>query len=655
MADPLAPALGVCYYPEHWPEEGWGREATRMADLGLRWVRVGEFAWSRLEPEPGRLAFDWLDRAIDTLAAAGLQVVLGTPTATPPKWLVDRYPEILPVGRDGRVRGFGSRRHVCFSSPAYRDETRRIVTLLAERYGGHPGVGAWQTDNEYGCHDTVRCYCPRCRSAFQDWLQQRYGTVEALNEAWWTVFWSQEVRDFGEIELPGQAVTESNPSHSLDFYRFASDQVVRYNRLQVDILRARSERPILHNTMGFFDHYDAFALAEGLDALAWDAYPLGMLEESPLPAAVKERYLRVGHPDLIGFNHDLLRGLKDRPFWVMEMQPGAVNWAKTNPLPADGAVRLWAHQAFAHGAEVVSYFRWRAALGAQELMHAGLELHDGRPAPASAEVRRVAAELAPVGGARPRVALLLDYEDLWATELQPHAEGWSYWGLQLAFYGVLRGLGVDVAVTHPDRDLTAFPLVVAPSLHLMDEARAQRLRRYVEGGGRLLLGPRSGAKTRSNLAQAPAPGPLRSLSGVRVDRVDALRPGVAGAVELADTVFGFTTWADLLDVDDASEPGAAQVLARYREPAYGGAAALTRRAVGKGACLTLGAWGDADLLSAVLRPLLAEAGVATTALPGGVRRSRVGRGALLNFGADDAAVDGVQVPGHGVTFLDPPE
>ncbi|MEJ2290546.1 MAG: beta-galactosidase [Deinococcales bacterium] len=646
MPDPLHPALGVCYYPEHWPEQTWKAEARRMTELGLTWVRIGEFAWSRLEPEPGRLAFDWLDRAIDTLAGAGLKVVLGTPTATPPKWLVDRHPDILPVGRDGRVRGFGSRRHVCFSSPSYRDETRRIVTLLAERYGRHEGVGAWQTDNEYGCHDTVRCYCPRCRTAFQDWLRERYGTVEALNEAWWTVFWSQEVRRFEEVELPGQAVTESNPSHTLDHYRFASDQVVSYNRLQVDILRTHSDRPVLHNTMGFFDHYDPFALAADLDRMAWDAYPLGMLEESPLPAPVKERYLRVGHPDLVGFNHDLLRGLKDRPFWVMELQPGAVNWARTNPLPAPGAVRLWAHQAFAHGAETVSIFRWRAARGAQELMHAGLELHDGRPAPASAEMRQAAGELGASGGTPPAVAMLFDVEDLWATELQPHAEGWSYWGLQLAFYSVLRGLGVDVAITHPDRDLSSYRLVVAPTLHLIDEARAERLSRYVEGGGRLLLGPRSGAKTRTNLAQAPAPGPLRSLSGVRIDRVDALRPGVVGEVELGAAVHAFATWADLLEPEDAV------TLARYREPAYGGAAALTRRSAGRGVCLTLGAWGDERMLAAVLAPLLAEAAVRTTALPEGVRLSRVGRPALYNFSEHAATVEGVEVPAHGVTLLD---
>ncbi|HKI55638.1 MAG TPA: beta-galactosidase [Trueperaceae bacterium] len=646
MDDRSQPALGVCYYPEHWPEATWADEAGRMAGLGLRWVRVGEFGWSRLEPVPGELAFDWLDRALDTLGGAGLRVVLGTPTATPPKWLVDRYPEVLPVGRDGRVRGFGSRRHVCFTSPAYREETRRIVTLLAERYGRHEAVGAWQTDNEYGCHDTVRCYCPRCRAAFQHWLRARYGTVETLNEAWWTVFWSQEVRTFAEVELPGQAVTESNPSHTLDYYRFASDQVVAYNRLQVEILRAHSGRPVLHNVMGFFDGFDHFALARDLDAMAWDEYPLGMLEESPLPAALKERYLRVGQPDLMGFTHDLVRGLKDRPFWVMEMQPGSVNWARSNPQPAPGAVRLWSHQAFAHGAEVVSYFRWRAARGGQELMHAGLELHDGRFAPVAAEIREVAGELAPASGQRPRVALLFDYEDLWATDLQPHAEGWSYRALQLAFYSVLRGLGVDVAVAHPDADLAAYPLVVAPSLHLVGDERAARLRRFVDAGGRLLLGPRSGAKTPSNLAQAPSPGPLRPLSGVRIDRVDALRPGVQGTVDLGGTPYGYGIWADLL------EPEHAETLARYYGPAYGGAAAVTRSTAGRGACVTLGAFAGPELLAAVLMPLLAEVGVDVLPMPEGVRRCQVGRGALLNFTEAVVEVGGVRVPAQGVAFAD---
>lgn len=640
------PTLGVCYYPEHWPEDTWADDAARMRALGLTWVRIGEFAWSVLEPTPGDLAFDWLDRAMDTLGEAGLKVVLGTPTATPPKWLMDRYPDVAPVGADGHARGFGSRRHYCFNSPSYRRETERIVGLLAERYGRHPALGAWQTDNEYGCHDTVRCYCPRCRDAFRGWLAQRYGSVDALNEAWWTTFWSQTYRSFDEVELPNLTVTEPNPSHTLDYYRFASDSVVAYNGLQVDLLRAHSTVPVIHNGMGFFADYDHFRLADDLDAFAWDEYPLGMLEESPLPDEVKARYLRTGHPDLVSFNHDLMFGLKQRPFWVMEMQPGQVNWARSNPLPAPGAVRLWTHQAVAHGAEVVSYFRWRSSLGAQELMHAGLRLHDNRPDRAEREACASATELRPAAGRTPAVALLLDYEDLWASNLQRHAQGWDYQALTMAFYAVLRGLGVDVAIHHPDRDLRAHPLVLAPSLYLMDERRAARLERYVAQGGVLLVGPRSGAKTRSNVAHEVAPGPLRSLAGVRVDHVDALRPGITAEVELHGSSYRYGTWADLLTVEDA-EP-----LAHYREPAYGGAAALARRRHGEGSCLTLGAWGGPELLAAVLAPLLAEAGVAATPMPEGVRRSRIGRPTLVNFGANAAEVEGQRVPAHGVIFLD---
>ena len=424
--------LGVCYYPEHWAEETWAPDAKRMKELGLTWVRIGEFAWSRLEPTGGDLHFDWLDHAVDTLGNEGLKVVLGTPTPTPPKWLVDKYDDLLQVGADGHVRKFGSRRHYCFNSQSYLKETEHIVTLLAERYGKHEALGAWQTDNEYGCHDTVRCYCKNCVKAFRDWLEQKYGTVDALNDAWWNVFWSMEYTSFDEVDLPNLTVTEPNPSHSLDYYRFASDSVIAYNQVQCDIIRAHSDYPITHNAMIYFGHFDHFKLAEDLDILTWDNYPLGMLEQSPLPDEVKAHFLRVGHPDLISMMHDLYYGAKNKPFWVIEQQPGQVNWAPSNPLPVPGAVRLWSHQAFAHGADVVAYFRWRAAVGAQELMHAGLNLFDGTPDRATEEAREVYGELEtppvsaalnrpPSKGGMEKVALLFDYENLWATDLQPHA------------------------------------------------------------------------------------------------------------------------------------------------------------------------------------------------------------------------------------------
>jgi beta-galactosidase len=217
--------LGCCYYPEHWPEAIWAEDARRMREMGLSLVRIGEFAWSRIEPEPGHYDWGWLDRAIDTLHAAGLKVILGTPTATPPKWLVDRMPDMVAIDEQGRLRGFGSRRHYCFSHEGYREECRRIVTALAQRYGRHPAIAMWQTDNEYGCHDTVLSFSAAAAAAFRGWCAARYGTVQALNTAWGNVFWSMEYRSFAEIDPPHLTVTEANPTHWLDYRRFASDQV----------------------------------------------------------------------------------------------------------------------------------------------------------------------------------------------------------------------------------------------------------------------------------------------------------------------------------------------------------------------------------------------------------------------------------------------
>ena len=234
--------LGVCYYPEQWPEELWPDDARRMAEMGLSRVRIGEFAWSRIEPEPGRYDWSWLDRAVDMLHAAGLGIVMGTPTATPPKWLVDSMPDMIAIDAQGHPRQFGSRRPYCFSHQGYALAAAEIVKAMAARYGNHPAITAWQTDNEFGCHDTAVSYSASARSAFRDWLGARYQSINALNGAWGNVFWSKEYRDFSEIDLPNLTVTEANPAHLLDFRRFSSDQVVRFNRSQADIIRQASPR-----------------------------------------------------------------------------------------------------------------------------------------------------------------------------------------------------------------------------------------------------------------------------------------------------------------------------------------------------------------------------------------------------------------------------
>jgi beta-galactosidase len=361
--------LGCCYYPEHWPEAMWAEDARRMREMGLRLVRIGEFAWSRIEPEPGTFDWGWLDRAIETLHTAGLKVILGTPTATPPKWLIDRMPDMVAIDEQGRPRGFGSRRHYCFSHQEYRAECRRIVTALAQRYGTHPAIVMWQTDNEYGCHDTVLSFSEAAASAFRGWLSARYDTPQALNTAWGNVFWSMEYRSFAEVDPPHLTVTEANPAHWLDYRRFASDQVTRFNREQVAIIRSHSPgRDITHNFMGFFTEFDHHDVGRDIDVATWDSYPLGFLEQFWFSAQEKADYLRQGHPDIAAFHHDLYRGCSGGRWGVMEQQPGPVNWARFNPAPLPGMVTLWTLEACAHGAEFTSYFRWRQAPFAQEQM-----------------------------------------------------------------------------------------------------------------------------------------------------------------------------------------------------------------------------------------------------------------------------------------------
>ena len=269
-----------------------------MVECGLTWVRIGEFAWSRMEPAPGNLQLDWLDRAIDVLGSAGLKIILGTPTATPPRWMAEKHPDMFARDAQGHLRGFGSRRHYCFSHPGYLDECRRITEVLAKRYGANPHIAAWQTDNEYGCHDTVLSYSDAATTGFRDWLAQRYQSVDALNRAWGNVFWSMEYDSFDQINLPNLTVTEPNPSHAMDFRRFSSDQVVAFNRAQVVILRQHSSAPILHNYMGRITEFDHFDVGSDLDIATWDSYPLGFLEDRlEEDDAHKRAYAQQGDPD----------------------------------------------------------------------------------------------------------------------------------------------------------------------------------------------------------------------------------------------------------------------------------------------------------------------------------------------------------------------
>jgi beta-galactosidase len=612
-------SLGVCYYPEQWPADRWERYARQMRELGLTYVRIAEFAWSRIEPREGEYDWTWLDDAIAVLAGEGLRIVLCTPTATPPAWLIRKHPEILPVDVHGHIRQFGSRRHYDIASPVYREQARRIARAIAERYGRHPAVAGWQIDNELGDHETGLSYTAASRDGFRCWLKQRYGSLAALNAAWGTVFWSQEYGDWSEIGLPIRTVAAPNPSHRLDFRRFCSDMVAEFLELQVAVVREHSPgRWITHNYMRLCPEFDHYRNARELDFASWDVYPTGAVELAPLSDAEKVRWARTGHPDLIAFNHDLYRGLKPgRAHWVMETQAGQINWAPSNPLPAPGAVALWAAEAYAHGAGCVSYFRWRAGTAAQELMHSGLLRHDETLDRGGEEVRDLDLRGLPNNPIDADVVLLHDYDSLWIYEEQPHGERADYWEQMLLFYSALRSLGVDVDVRHPDDDLAGYRLIVAPALQIVDEARAER---FIEVGRNafMVFGPRTAVRTASGrVHESGQPGPLRPQLGCSLLNVDGMRPGLtvlAGghAVE---------TWAESFRVLDGD------ALVRYDDGPLAGDAAVVR----KECAVTIGAWSP-GLIRATLRDVLAEAGIAMQDLAPGVRYScRGNREIWLNF------------------------
>jgi beta-galactosidase len=601
--------LGVCYYPEHWPEDWWADDARRMADLGLSRVRIGEFAWSRIEPVPGRYDWGWLDQAVETLHKAGLGIIMATPTATPPKWIVDRMPDMIALDEQGCPRGFGSRRHYCFSYLPYQLECDRIVSAMAERYGDHPAIVAWQTDNEYGCHDSAVSYSAAARDAFHLWLAAKYRDVSELNTAWGNVFWSMEYLGFDEIDLPNLTVTEANPAHWLDFRRFSSDQVVRFNRRQVDIIRTHSPgRDVVHNYMGFFTQFDHHAVAADLDVASWDSYPLGFLEQFWFSDAEKLRYARQGHPDIAAFHHDLYRGLHPNGrWWVMEQQPGPVNWARYNPAPLPGMVRLWTLEAMAHGAELVSYFRWRQAPFAQEQMHAGLLRPDRSDDVAVGEAKQAGSEIAAIaqyaGEPHKQVALLFDYQSDWVTSIQPQGKGFSALRQAFEYYSALRQLGLNVDILPPGRALHGYQMVVVPCMPIIPNGLAEQLAAFK---GHVLIGPRSGSKTADfSIPDNLAPGVLQAALPLKVVRVESLRPGLSEAA--GDRSVG--QWLE--HVETALDPewktdGGRGICYRHGSIRY-----LT-------SCL------DAPLFVEILGSIAREAGLEPLPLPEGVRLRRNG-------------------------------
>ncbi len=605
---PVSYSFGVDYYPEHWPEERWETDARLMAGMGLELVRLAEFAWKKLEPAEGSFEFGWLDRALAALDRHGLKAVLGTPTAAPPAWLIEANPEVLPLDSQGRRVSFGGRHHDCQSSPAYRRHAQRIVGAMARRFGTDPRVVGWQVDNELGNSHEDLCHCESCRTAFHAWLELRYGSVDALNQAWGTQFWSQGYDSFDQVPTPAFTITAHSPSLLLDWKRFHSDLVVEFQELQLSVIRAEAPGHfVTHNMMGFADLVDYFDLGADLDFVSHDQYPLGFWQAPRAPAELAAAL-------------DLMAGIKGKPFWVMEQQAGMTGWQVMAQAPRPGQLALWAAQSVARGADTVLFFRWRTCLSGTEQYWHGILPHDGRPGRRYEELKVLVAALKPqmarfagsLSGAE--VGILYSYEQNWAFEIQPHHPDLDYITYVQRIHASFHERNVPVAFLAPGASLDGYRLIVAPLLYIEIPGLAERLRAFVEGGGTLLLTMRTGVKDAANvcLATSPLPGPYAELLGLEILDYDCLRSGPVpvalvgppnSAMQGALAAGSGELWWDCIETRGA-RPWAAGLLGPHA-----GEAIVTRQRLGAGEAWYLGTSPDSGLMGLLCAELLASAGV----------------------------------------------
>ncbi|MFI9010539.1 beta-galactosidase [Actinosynnema sp. NPDC053489] len=633
------PAWGADYNPEQWPEDVWAEDVELMRRAGVNLVSVGIFSWALLEVEEGRYEFGWLDRVLDRLHAGGIRVDLATATAAPPPWLTTAHPEVLPVTADGVRLWHGSRQSYCPSSPVYREKAVALARALAERYRDHPALAAWHVNNEYGCH-VSRCWCDRSAEAFRTWLRARHGTLDALNEAWGTAFWSQRYSSWEQVLPPRATPSFGNPGQLLDFDRFGSDALLELFRAERDVLReVTPDVPVTTNFMvtSGFHALDYWRWAAEVDFVSNDHYTLA---EEP------ER-----HVDL-AFSADLVRGLAGgRPWLLMEHSTSAVNWQPRNIAKLPGELRRNSYAHLARGADGTLFFQWRQSRAGAERYHSAMVPHAGPDTAVHREVERVGAEYGRiaelVGSAvEASVAVVFDWE-AWSALARPAhpTADFDYHRHAFGYYRALWRAGVTVDFVPPGADLSPYRLVVVPALYAVDDASPYE--EYVAGGGHLVVTYLSGiTDTRGHVHLGGYPGAFRELLGVRTEEFHPLR---AGEVVALDDGSSAEVWTEHL------HPTGAEVVASYVDGPLPGVPAVTRNERGGGVAWYVACGLAGEGPARVLRAALAGAGVGVG--PGGgdvevVRRRGAVAGSAVswlvavNHGRRDA-----ELPAAGVDLL----
>ena len=583
---------GADYNPEQWENypDIIDKDIAMMKQAKCNVMSVGIFSWVKLEPSEGEYNFSWLDELIEKLYAAGIHIFLATPSGARPAWMSQKYPEVLRVGRDRVPALHGGRHNHCMTSPVYRQKVRQINQKLAERYAHHPAVIGWHISNEYGGEN----HRHSCQQKFRLWLQDRYQTLDNLNEAWWSAFWSHTYSDWSQIESPAPQGEVSIHGLNLDWRRFNTAQVTEFCSEEAKPLKAANpELPVTTNFMEYFYDYDYWKLAQVIDFISWDSYPMWHREKDETQLAC-----------YTAMYHDLMRTLKQgRPFVLMESTPSATNWQPTSKLKKPGMHILSSLQAVAHGADAVQYFQWRKSRGSVEKFHGAVVDHvghiDTRVGREVSELGRILEAMSPVMGSKvdADVAIIFDWESRWAMD---DAEGPRNCGLEYEktvaeHYRPFWERGIAVDIINADCDLSGYKLVIAPMLYMVREGFAERATRFVEQGGQFVATYWSGIVNESDLCHLGGfPGPLRPLLGIWSEEIDCLADGESNQVQgLAGNKAGLQGPYQAIHLCDLIHLEGATAVARYRDDFYADRAAVTVNFVGEGKAWYVASRNDA--------------------------------------------------------------
>jgi beta-galactosidase len=628
---------GGDYNPEQWPESVWPEDVRLMREAGVTMVSLGIFAWSRIQPAEGVFDFEWLDTVIDLLHEGGIAVDLATATASPPPWATTAYPQMLPEDENGATYWPGSRQQFAPSSPEYRRLAGELVTAIAERYAQHPAVVLWHVNNEYGCHVNYD-YSDNAAVAFRSWLAAKYDTIDALNAAWGTDFWSQRYTAFEQIVPPRKAPYSRNPAGELDFKRFTSDTLLELYLMEKRIIRAAgATQPITTNFMGAFPPADYWRWAEEMDVITDDSYPDPNDPESFRASA---------------FARDLMRSFKpDVPWLLMEQASNALNWRPTNAPKAPGQMAALSTQAVARGADGILFFQWRQSRAGSEKFHSAMLPHAGTRTRTWREVTGLGAELAalptlPVGSRDARVAIVFDWQNWWALQNPDHPVVLDYLALVQGWYDAIHRQHVQVDFVRPSSDLSGYAVVVAPQLYLLEADGAANLIAFAEAGGHLVVTAFSDVVDENDaFRDGGYLTQLRPALGIWLEDFGALVPPTAdgpGQVFApfdgeAGTVTG-TLLAEEIHLDGATQLGT------FTGGRLDGRPAFTVNDVGAGRAYYLATIPDAAGCASIAALVFAAAGVepVVAGLPPMVEAARRGRAVtLINHGP--AAVEAAGV------------